>query len=439
MCGHCVAHRVERGPTVSNPIATAKRLPPALLPAVTLSGPPSARRAEICETAAPDLSVVHVPSIAHIDPQAWNRLFPGSAVDWGYLRGCERSDPEDFVLSALAVYHGDVLVGAAPLFRLDYRLDMTLGAGFKPIGDWLARFAPRLVKVPVIGMGSPMTEECPIGILPGLDAEGRRRVMDALLAGLEVHAKAERVKVVALKDVRDRDTLWAGEPLADAGFSRMASLPVASLALPYDTFEEYLKTMPSRTRSDMRAKLKKAERVETEMRDCVDDVYDEIIALYRATRDNRKASYESFDDVSESYFREVMKESGGKARVMLCRLDGRLVGFCFILVDSDRVDGKLLGLDYSISRELNLYFFMIMTVIKYCIDNRIPELQLGQTAYTVKLRLGCKLRRSWVYYKHRGLLLGPLFRFVGARLSYDAVEPELAKLGAKVVYADPAS
>ena len=417
--------------------ALAARTSPALLPAVDLSGNVPMRRTRVrAVTPVRDLSVVHVPSIAQIDPLAWNRLFPNSALDWGYLRGCERSNPEDFVLSALAVYDGDELVGGAPLFRLDYRLDTTLGASFKPVGDWLARHMPRLVHMPVIGMGSPMTEECQIGTLPGLTPERRRRIVEALLEGLDAHAEAEGVKIVALKDVTDRDATAMGDAMTAAGFARMASLPVASLALPFATFDEYLKSLPSKMRTDIRSKLKRAARVEFEIRDNVEDIYDQIIAFYRATQANRKTSYESFDSVPESYFREVMQSSGGKARMLLCRLDGRLIGFAFFLEDQDRVDGKLLGLDYSVARELNLYFFIIMTMVRYCIERRVGEIQLGQTSYVVKRRLGAQLHRSWVYFKHRGRLLGPLFRFFGSRLSFDAVDPDLAKLGDKVNYAD---
>lgn len=412
----------------------------AILPATDLSGPLPLRAARSREVARRDgLSVRHLSSIAAIAPQAWNRLFPGAAVDWNYLRGCERAGHADFALSVLAAYDGDELVGGVPLFRVDYRLDTTLGPALKPAGDWLARHAPRLVKMPLIAMGSPMTEECPIGVLPALAAERRRSVVAALLAGLDAHAAAERVGIVALKDVTEEDRVAAAGPLAAAGFSAMASLPIATMLLPFASFEDYLKSLPPKVRSDVRAKLKRAAQVEVEERTSIDDVYDEVIALYRATNANRKTNYESFDTVPERYFREVLKGSDGKARVMLFRRDGRIIGFVLFLVDGARVDAKLLGLDYTIAREINLYFYLFMELVKYCIDRRIPELKLGQTTYATKLRLGAKLRRSWVYFKHRGALLGPLFRFAGERLSFDAVDPDLARLGDKAVYIEPAA
>lgn len=412
-----------------------------LLPALDLSTAPVRGRSQ---TAAPRSSykgfvIQHHASIAEIAEADWNRLFPDAAEDWGYFRGCEVSGSEHFTFSAVAAYRDGRLVAAAPVFRLDYRLDMTLPDRFKTIGDWLARYVPRLVKVPVMGLGSPMTEECPIGIDQDLDAAGRADALQALIRAMEAHAKAQGIKILAIKDVTDTDAQWSGGPLEETGFVRMASLPVATLPLAYDSFENYIQSLPGKQRNDIRRKLKAANDIEVEFRHSIDDVYDEILELYRATRANRKASYEAFDEVPENYFREVMAKSGGKARVMLSRLNGRLVSFNFFLVEKDKVIGKFVGMDYEVARAKNLYFFNWMTIVRFCIDNRIAFLQTGQTTYTVKVRLGCKLKRSWIYFKSTGRLLGPLVRLIGPRISFEDADPELGQLADKITYLAPAS
>lgn len=390
-------------------------------------------RARFTET----LRAVHMPGVSSIPAADWDRLFPGASEDWAYYCGCERSGSEHFTFSAIAVYSGQELVAAAPVFRLDYRLDTTLGSAVQRFNDWVAGFIPWPVRLPVLGVGSPMSEECAIGIASYLGKSERSEVLAALVAGLEAHAKAEGVKLIAFKDVTDADATWASDTLVGAGFARLASLPVATLPLPFASFDEYLKSLPGKMRTDLRSKLKRASDIEVEFRDDIVGVEDEILALYKATRSNRKASYEAFDEVPDGYFREVMQSASGKSRVMLCRLDGRIVSFNFFTEAGGKVTGKLLGMDYSVARDCNLYFFNVLTIVRYCIEKGIGELQFGQTTYGIKLRLGCKLRRSWVYFKHRGAVLGPLFAWAGAKLSFDAVDPDLAKLGSKVVYLDP--
>ncbi len=430
---------MSRMPQTTNAFTTT----PRLLTALGLSTARGLRRraaAVAKEATAATLEgfvIRHHASIAEIPEADWNRLFADAGEDWGYFRGCELSGSAHFTFSAVAAYKDGRLVAAAPVFRLNYRLDMTLPDRFQAFGDWLAKYAPRLIKVPVLALGSPMTEECPIGIDPSLDAKSRTLAVAALLRAMEAHAKAEGIKILALKDVTDTDAQWADAPLGGSGFVRMASLPIATLPLPYNSFDGYIQSLPSRTRKDIRRKLKAGADIEVEFRDNVEDVYDEILALYRATRANRKASYEAFDEVPENYFREVMAKSGGKARVLLCRLDGRLVSFSFFIVEKDKVIGKFVGMDYEVARAKNLYFFNWMTIVRFCIDKGIEELQTGQTTYTVKVRLGCKVKRSWIYFKYTGGLIGPLVRFIGPRLSFEDADPELAPLGDKLIYLAP--
>lgn len=425
----------------AGPAASAARL----LPALDLSrspGPRLAARAQdgtrrIQESTFLSFTVRHHASISEINPADWNHLFEECAEDWGYFRACEIAQSQHFVFSAVAAYRNGKLVAAAPVFRLDYRLDMTLPERMKTIGNWLAKHAPRLTRIPVLGMGSPMTEECPIGIAAELVGDERQQAVKALIHAMEQHAATEGIKILAMKDVTDRDGQWVDEPLTKQGFARMASLPIATLPLPYASFDGYIQSLPSKKRTDIRRKLKNAQGIETELRDNIDDVYDEILELYRATRANRKASYEAFDEVPESYFREVMRLSEEKARVLLCRLGGRLVSFNFFIVEKDKLIGKFIGMDYDVARDRNLYFFNWMEITRYCIENGIKILQTGQTTYSVKVRLGCKLKRSWVYFKYTGAILGPLVRRIAPRFSFEDADPELGSLAGKLDYLAP--
>jgi hypothetical protein len=95
-------------------------------------------------------SARHLDGVADVPRDVWNRLFPLRAENWDYFRACERAAPDGFSASAMDLYSGDSLVAAAPLFRTEYRLDMSLEGHLKPAGDWLYRNAPRLVVVPVL-------------------------------------------------------------------------------------------------------------------------------------------------------------------------------------------------------------------------------------------------------------------------------------------------
>src|SRR5262245_56545415 len=160
-------------------------------------------------TADEPLIVRHAASIAGLERGAWKRMFPGRAESWGYFKACEAAAPAGFAASALGVYRGEELVGAAPLFHTDYQLDLSLKGALKPAVDWLRRNAPQFVVVPALGVGSPLAEECPIGVAPCMTPREREDVFAALLRGLDAHAAANDVPLLAFKDVTDRDAAWA--------------------------------------------------------------------------------------------------------------------------------------------------------------------------------------------------------------------------------------
>jgi predicted N-acyltransferase len=383
------------------------------------------------------LAVRHVASIADIPRVDWDRLFPGRAEGWDYFRACERASPEDFTASAMGAYAGDELVAAVPLFRTDYRLDLSLEGSLKPAGEWLYKNAPKLVVVPVLGMGSALTDECPIGFAPGMTAEERIAAFKALLAGMDAHASANKIPLLAMKDIMDRDAIWAHDPLKEAGFTRVATLPLATLHLPFKDESEYLASLSSSMRSDLRKKMRRAANVKIEIRDSIDGIEDELVALFEETKANRKTDYGAFDEVPANYFHEVMQSMPGRARLMLCRVNGELATFNIFLVEPDRIIGKYVGMRYSLTREHNLYFVNWMATARLCMEKGIPWLQTGHTSYRQKVRLGCKLKRSWVYFKHRSPLINPLFKLFGPMMAFDAMDPDLQALGSEAPYLEP--
>jgi predicted N-acyltransferase len=383
------------------------------------------------------IAIRHLTSITGIAREDWDRLFPDHAEGWDYFRACEQAVPEGFEASAMTAYSGASLVAAVPLFRTDYRLDLSLEGALKPALEWVHRNASKLVAVPVLGMGSPLTEECPIGFPPGLKVHERVAAFEALLRGMSDHAAENKIPLLALKDITDCDAMWAAEPLERLGFTGVATLPLATLHLPFKSEDEYLASLSPSMRSDLRKKMRRASNVKFEFRDSIADIEDEIAALFEETRANSKVDYGSFDEVPATYFREVMRNCPGKADVMLASVDGQLVSFNISLAEPGRLLAKYIGMRYPAAREHNLYFLNWMAMVRHCIERGIPWMQVGHTSYRQKTRLGCKLKRSWIYFKHRNLLINPLFKAFGPKMAFDKMDPDLQALGDDAPYLEP--
>lgn len=373
-------------------------------------------------------------SITAIERTAWNRLAPHLAENWDYFKACEAAAPAGFSLGAIGVHEDGVLVGAAPTFTVNYRLDMSLPERLHPIGNWLNAHAPRLVNAKVIGLGSPLTEECPIGFDPRLDAAGRTAVFASMLEALANHGKAQKAAILALKDLTHGDFATLNPVLERAGFAGVPTLPVATLHLPYASEAEYIASLKGPMRNEIKRKLKSLKNVEFSFPPSIDGLEDEIVALFNETKSRRKADYDDFDEVPAGYFRAVLEAMGPKARLMIARVGGELASFNIFLVEDDRIIGKYLGMRYPLAREHNLYFLNWMMVARVAMAEGKHWLQSGHTGYRVKVRLGSQLKRSWVYFRHVNGVINVGFRALGPRFAFDKMDPDLRELGEAAPY-----
>ena len=374
------------------------------------------------------LTIEHFSGVGEIAEQDWDRFFPDDAEGRAYYRAIEAAPPSGFSFEAIGVRRGNMLVAAAPLFRITYRLDTPLQGRWRPIGDWLYRHVPRLVGLPVMGLGSPLADRCHLGLDPDLSPAERADVLAALLAGLDRYAAAERVPLLAIKDLIDAQAGNLHDTLAQAGFSRIAGLPVCVLDLPFASQADYIQSLSANNRSTLRRKMKSAAKVEVTVVHSIDGLEDELFDLYEETRRNSRFDYGDFEQLTPAYFRDVVAALGDKAAVILCRVDGRLLAFKLMFIENDRVIDKFWGMRYPIGRDYNLFFLAWMEAVRFCLAHRKTSLQSGQTAYAQKVKLGSRLDKLWVYFRHHGRVANWIFQAFAPLIAFDKMDPELTEI-----------
>jgi hypothetical protein len=377
-------------------------------------------------------------SIRDLDRADAVALFGDAVEGASYLEACEKTEVgSELGTGLIAVYKGTSVVAAAPVFQMEYRLDMALPKRFRAIGDSLYKIAPRLVSMPALGLGTRTSEECPLGFAPSLTPAERDATFARLLEGLSHHASQVGIKLLGVKCFTDQDARWGHGLLDAAGFTRSPIPPSAVLHLPFADEAGYLASLSKKMRKDLKHKMKNFANVEVDIRHSFDGIEDECIDMLEETEKRSKIDYGAFSNVPHSYLREAATALGDQAFIATFRVEGKLAGFCLSMIDGDRLVAKYLGMRYPLAREYDIYFLNWMTWVRYCLQHRIPWLHLGITCYHQKVRLGCKLKRCWIYFKHTGPILGPVLRWILPRRPFDATDPDLAALGEKAPYLPP--
>jgi Peptidogalycan biosysnthesis/recognition len=367
-----------------------------------------------------------VAGVRETDRAFWERALPGDAEGYAYHAACEAAGRGAFALSAAVVSAGDRTIAACPLFSVVYRLDTALQGTARKVSDRIARFAPKFGQMKLLGLGSPYADACALAIDPALDDAGVRAAVSTLIEGVAAHGAQSGAALIAVKDLPDARAGVIGDALRSARFARMNSLPIAALHLPFTTVDEYLASLSSSTRKDIRRKLKSAGAVSVERRVGISDIQGEIRSLYEETRGASAFDYGDFETLPETYFESIAAELGDRAVFILYRIDGKLAAFNLLFKGGDRVIDKFLGMRKGVAQEHNLYAVSWIENVRYCLENNIKTLQSGQTAYTLKLRLGSELEGSGIWFRHKGRVVNGLLRAGAPLVAFDKLDPDLA-------------
>lgn len=355
--------------------------------------------------------IAALDSIASLEPSHWNRLiFDGGCSDeledWSYYRAVERAGLPDFRYLYFVISDGARLLAAVPAFFTDYRLDTTVQGGLKRATEAIAERFPRLLRIPMLALGSPAAERCQIGFDPSATSTQRAQWLDAILAKMETIAARDKLGMLAIKDASaSNDAPWQ-QVCPNHGLRALPGLPGATLALPYSDLDGYLASLGAATRKDLRRKQRAASGLTIRWCTDLDDIRDGVQRLYRATLEQSEFR---FEELTPAYFDNVLRDMPDRAYcVTYCEGDS-LLAFNLVLCNRERLLDKFLGMDYGAMDRYNLYHASWLENVRYCIAQGIPIYESGQGLHREKVRLGSTLQANSLWYRHRNRFLDAVF------------------------------
>jgi len=365
--------------------------------------------------------------VSSLPRDQWCACFPGEAESWDYYAACEAAPPKGVGVAAACVEDEHGLLAAAPLFFLSYRLDTPLQGPLRRFGDALVRAFPALMEWRLIGVGSPFADTCHLAVRPGLTSIERQRALTALVGCVEDEAARRAAALIAWKDLAP-SSLRQMQSFLSPRYHAINSLPVAVLDTNFVSVDAYLENLSSGTRRDVRRKLKKAQGIRVEHRTAIGEFAPRVEALYRSTQIHSEFRYGDFEELPQDYFSRVSENLGERTHFVFYWLGDELIAFNFLLCDGGRVIDKFLGMVYPQATDNNLYVRSWIENVRFCIAKGVRELQTGQTAYAMKVRLGSRLAPSVNLVRHRNAFLNWLVGKAAPFAAFDRWDPDLRDL-----------
>ena len=236
-----------------------------------------------------------------------------------------------------------------------------------------------------------------------LDAEdelARTVLAQSLAMAIAKEARRLDASLIVLKEFTKTDRPALASFL-DHGFTRIPSMPMTRLRLNYSSFEDYLRNVLSRnTRSQLRRKYRASEKCASLETSTVTDItpyVDEIYPLYLAVYERSKLHFEK---LTREYFCEIGRRMPDKVLFFIWRNNNRIVAFNLCLLDSNSVCSEYIGLDYSVSFDLHLYYIIVRDVIQWGMKNGCRWYCSTGLNYEPKYRFRQELEPLDLYVKH---------------------------------------
>jgi hypothetical protein len=358
-----------------------------------------------------ELAMTVTDDIDRISPRMWDaHLDPNDLqASHRFVRVCQRSGVEDATYRHVLITRDGHTVATASLTCLHVRLELLAGPAVRRLVAASRRLHPSLLRIPMVLGGLPVSfgQSC-LRVAPGEDPAPLLARIDA---EAERFAASQGAGLICFKEMSSAEARVA-DGLCRVGYFRAPSLPSCRLDLPFDDLQELLDAM----RSGYRRQLHQTERV-CEEKDLtvrrVDDwegLESTLFELYERVMD--RAEYQ-MERLNREFFRELRIAFGDRARVITVeREGGEMLAYAIMLHGVQHSTFLIAGIRYSRPEALLAYRRVVKETVVDALRQGADRLEMGQTSYGTKTRLGAKSNPRYLYFRHRHPLFHRLLRSV---------------------------
>jgi predicted N-acyltransferase len=327
-------------------------------------------------------------SVHEIDADEWNSVrTPGNDpfMELGFIEAVENSMRSDCKLKYVVVRDSEgrpIATACLSAYTID---GASLAEGrAKTVCRVIGRVWPWLMKHTIVMCGLPMsTGDSQLRFAPNADRASVLAIIDRLVCKF---AKAEGARLILIKEFKAEGCRDLG-PLEGLGYRRADSYPMNFATARYRDFEDYVSQVKSKKRRMLRGSLKKFAKggfrvVTLTGREGAADLYtDHVHRLYENVVNRSEVQFER---LPAEFFRELARRMPDNTSFTYVYRGDEVVAFSLSVFGDKTFHGLVLGIDYEVNREYELYFNMLFNSLDVAFRRGAHDIELGQTADSTK-------------------------------------------------------
>jgi len=337
-------------------------------------------------------------SVENVPQKVWDSIAPQEyvGIETSHLKAIEQSGINDLEHYYLLVSNNDKPVGIAYFVIMDFDVSKLSSEISPETLSTLKSWNPNFMNFKML--------EC--GLISGLgeaiaaDNEILPSILPSVVSKMESIGKQAGADFILIRDI-PYHRYQLCEPLEEEGFIPVLGFPTAKMELRWNTFEDYLTSLKSKTRRDIRKHMFKlnSQEITVELIQDFGQYSDHLEYLWNQVKQNATAEYEH-EKLTAAYFQEISQCLPDRSHVIVIRRRGEIVAFSLCLVGDQEYFLPHIGINYQYNNQYDLYFNLHFLALQEALKRSKKIINFGITTYHFKLHIGFELQPLIYFVKH---------------------------------------
>lgn len=382
-----------------------------------------------------DLKIQTFRSIHDIDTEMWDSINSSQKIfnSHRFLCSIEDANIESSTFWYLVFYKGNRVLGSAVLSFFKVSLDLFTDKKFQVIIRKLREYFPNLLRVKILFCALPIS----IGhnSINISNTSNYEIFMEALHYQMKKIASKYNINFLSLKEFREDETNWADE-LLKFGYQKIESIPYVSIKIKWQDFSQYLNDLRHGYRRQINKSLFNAENNVLVINKSDDTPSSDMnrykLVLYNASEFSPtkfyilyhqviKRAINKLEELNEEFFKFLFKRMNKDIMILTIEIENKIVGAALIIKENKKLTYLLVGIDYTMSEHQLILMNLLYGILKLAMDTGCDILDLGQTSYWLKQRIGGECTKEYFYLKSQRILIHHLIN-ISKRFLFPKIE-----------------
>lgn len=343
------------------------------------------------------MKIVRYSSVTEVPFQIWDDLAPKDKVgiESGHLKAIETSGINSIKPYYLIGYWEERPVAIAYCFVIDVDLAKLGDEIAADVLTTLKTWYPKFMNYKIL--------EC--GLISGLGTaiaakeEYLPYFLDELNLEFERIGKEEQAEICLIRDI-PYQSYHSFEMLRSKGYKAVLGFPVARMEMPWHSFEEYLNSLQSDKRYNIKHKMKQLAAPDISVRIIQDfgPYAGRLAELWEQVSD-RQTEYEH-EHLTKEYFEAINRELPDRSHIVAVFKNNTIIAFTLCFEGDKEYFWAYIGMDYQYRDTYSLYFNLVFQCIKTALEHGKKSINMGITTYDFKSFVGCEFDAEVYFVKH---------------------------------------